>query len=185
LARFNPSLNFWSPLPAIDATPRMEGTVNRPHGAPFERRVMACRGGAMTESFDLDRFLEAQNPVFDEVRAELRAGRKTTHWMWFVFPQLAGLGYSWMSRKYAVSSRAEAEAYLAHPILGPRLIECTQLVNQVEGRSIEEIFGFVDAQKFRSSMTLFAQVAGDISVFADALRKYFNGQPDTLTIDKL
>ena len=100
--------------------------------------------------------------------------------MWFVFPQLKGLGYSWMAHKFGISSLAEAEAYLAHPILGSRLIECTRLVNLIEGRSIEAIFGDVDTLKFRSSMTLFAQVAGDVSVFADALRKYFAGRADRL-----
>ena len=139
----------------------------------------------MSDSFDLQRFLNAQNPVLEEVRAELRRGCKEGHWMWFVFPQLKGLGYSGMAHKFGISSRAEAEEYLAHPILGPRLIECTQLVSLVEGRSIEKIFGDLDTLKFRSSMTLFAQIAGDSSVFADALRKYFAGQADRLTLDRL
>ena len=104
--------------------------------------------------------------------------------MWFVFPQLKGLGYSWMAHKFGISSRAEAEEYLAHPILGSRLIDCTLLVNLVEGRSIEEIFGNLDTLKFRSSMTLFAQLARD-SVFADALHKYFAGRADRLTLDRL
>jgi uncharacterized protein (DUF1810 family) len=137
------------------------------------------------DAFDLERFVAAQNPLFEQVRAELRRGRKASHWMWFIFPQLKGLGSSWMAQKFGISSRAEAEAYLAHPILGPRLIECTELVNAVVGRSIEEILGDVDALKFRSSMTLFAQVAGDKTVFADALRKYFAGQADQLTLDRL
>ena len=139
----------------------------------------------MSDSFDLQRFLNAQNPVLEEVRAELRRGCKEGHWMWFVFPQLKGLGHSGMAHKFGISSRAEAEAYLAHPILESRLIVCTRLVNLVEGRSIEEIFGDVDTLKFRSSMTLFAQIAGDGSVFADALRKYFAGQADRLTLDRL
>jgi uncharacterized protein (DUF1810 family) len=139
----------------------------------------------MNDSFDLERFLDAQEPVFEKVRAELRRGRKEGHWMWFVFPQLKGLGSSWMAQKYGISSRAEAEAYLKHPILGSRLIECTKLVNLVEGRSIEEIFGDVDTLKFRSSMTLFAQVADDNTVFEDALRKYFAGLADRLTLDLL
>ena len=105
--------------------------------------------------------------------------------MWFVFPQVKGLGYSRLAYTFGIASRAEAEAYLAHPVLGARLIECTQLVNQLEGRSAEQIFGSIDALKFRSSMTLFAAVTGDGSVFADALRKYFDGQPDRLTIDRL
>jgi uncharacterized protein (DUF1810 family) len=139
----------------------------------------------MNDSFDLERFLDAQKPVFEKVRAELRLGRKESHWMWFVFPQLKGLGSSWMARKFGISSRAEAEAYLAHPILGSRLIECTRLVLLVEDHSIEEILGDVDARKFRSSMTLFAQVAGDKSVYEDALLKYFAGRADRLTLDRL
>jgi|SRR5450432_83355 uncharacterized protein (DUF1810 family) len=139
----------------------------------------------MTDSFGLERFLDAQKAGFEDIQAELRRGDKEGHWMWFVFPQLRGLGYSWMAQKFGISSRAEAEAYLAHPILGPRLIECTQLVNLVEDRSIDEVFGDVDTLKFRSSMTLFAQVAGENSVFADALHKYFGGQPDLLTLDRL
>jgi uncharacterized protein (DUF1810 family) len=139
----------------------------------------------MSDPFKLERFVEAQNPIFEQVLAELRRGRKESHWIWFVFPQLAGLGQSWMSRHYGISSRAEAEAYLAHPLLGPRLIECTRLVNLVEGRSIKGIFGDIDAVKFRSSMTLFAQVAGDGSVFAEALQKYYAGQADQLTLDRL
>ena len=139
----------------------------------------------MNDPFDLERFLEAQSPVFEDVRAELRRGAKEGHWMWFVFPQIKGLGHSGMAQKFGISSRAEAEAYLAHPIVGSRLTECTRLVNLAEGRSIEEIFGDIDSLKFRSSMTLFAQVAGDNAVFAAALDKYFGGQPDKLTLDRL
>jgi uncharacterized protein (DUF1810 family) len=139
----------------------------------------------MADPFNLQRFVDAQNPVFDEVRAELGKGSKQTHRMWFVFPQLKGLGHTWMANHYGMSSEAEAQAYLAHPVLGPRLLECTRLVNLVQGRSAEEIFGGVDTLKFRSSMTLFARVAGDDSPFADALRKYFGGQPDPLTIERL
>ena len=139
----------------------------------------------MSDAFDLERFLYAQNPDFEDVFVELRGGCKEGHWMWFVFPQVKGLGYSWMAQKFGISSRAEAEAYLAHPILGSRLIECIRLVNLVQGRSIEEIFGDVDTLKFRSSMTLFAQVAHDNNVFADALHKYFGGKPDPLTLDRL
>jgi uncharacterized protein (DUF1810 family) len=139
----------------------------------------------MSDPFNLDRFLKAQDPLFEDVRAELRRGCKEGHWMWFVFPQLKGLGSSWMAQKFGISSRAEAEAYLAHPILGSRLTECTRLVNLVDGHSIEEIFGAVDTLKFRSSITLFAQVAGDASVFTDALRKYFGGRPDQLTLGRL
>src|SRR5206468_1929811 len=120
----------------------------------------------MSDPFDLQRFVEAQDPVFEEVRAELRRGSKEGHWMWFIFPQLQGLGHSWMAQKFGISSRAEAEAFLAHSILGPRLAQCTRLVNSIEGRSIEQILGSVDTLKFRSSMTLFAEVARD-RVFTD------------------
>jgi len=124
------------------------------------------------DPYDLERFVAAQNPVFEQVRAELRAGRKRTHWMWFVFPQMKGLGRSAMAEKYAIASPEEAAAYLEHPILGPRLRACTALVNQIEGRSLDEIFGYPDDLKFRSSMTLFAQATTDNQVFKAALAKY-------------
>ncbi len=133
----------------------------------------------------LSRFAEAQDPVIDRVLAELRAGHKTSHWMWFVFPQLEGLGHSPMAQRFAISSRAEAEAYLAHPVLGPRLRECTRLVNEVQGRSVEEIFGHPDYLKFRSSMTLFARATEDNQVFLEALRKYFGGEEDPRTLERL
>jgi uncharacterized protein (DUF1810 family) len=139
----------------------------------------------MNDPFDLERFVTAQDPVFARVRAELQRGSKTGHWMWFVFPQLKGLGHSSMAEKFSISSRAEAEAYLQHPILGPRLTECTELVNLVNGRSIEQILGYPDNLKFRSSMTLFNQVAPANKVFTDALQKYFDGQPDQLTLNRL
>jgi uncharacterized protein (DUF1810 family) len=134
---------------------------------------------------NLQRFLDAQNPVYAQVCSELRAGRKTSHWMWFIFPQIQGLGYSPLARKFAVSSLQEAQAYLDHPILGARLRECCRLVNLVEGRSIEEIFGYPDDLKFRSSMTLFAHAAADNQIFLDALAKYFNGEFDPLTLERL
>jgi uncharacterized protein (DUF1810 family) len=133
----------------------------------------------------LERFVQAQEPVFERVMAELRGGQKTSHWMWFVFPQIEGLGHSPTARRFALSSRAEAEAYLRHPVLGPRLRECTRLVNAVEGRSIEEIFGYPDHLKFRSCVTLFAHATGDNQVFVDALGKYFGGEYDPLTLDRL
>ena len=139
----------------------------------------------MNDPFDLQRFVDAQNPVFEQVCSELRRGCKDGHWMWFVFPQLKGLGYSWMANKFGISSRDEAEAYLRHSILGPRLRECTRLVNLVEGRSIGQIFDYPDDLKFRSSMTLFAHVASDKEIFINALQKYFGGQPDDLTLDGL
>ena len=137
------------------------------------------------DPFHLDRFLSAQAPVIEDVLAELRAGRKQTHWMWFIFPQLKGLGRSWMAEKFGISSREEAQAYLDHPVLGSRLLECVRLVNLIEGRSAEDILGSVDTLKFRSSMTLFAAISGKDSIFTTALTKYFNGQPDPLTLDRL
>lgn len=138
----------------------------------------------MTDPFDLNRFVQAQNPVFGAVQAELSRGRKQTHWMWFVFPQVAGLGFSAMSQRYAIGSRAEAEAYLAHPVLGPRLIECTRLVLAVDGRTISAILGAPDDSKFRSSMTLFGEVSNE-PIFDDAIAKYFAGEPDGATLEIL
>jgi uncharacterized protein (DUF1810 family) len=138
----------------------------------------------MTDPFDLERFVRAQNPVFGAIQGELARGRKQTHWMWFVFPQIAGLGSSTMSQRYAIDSRAEAEAYLAHPTLGARLIDCTRLVLAVEGRTINTILGTPDDAKFRSSMTLFGAVAGK-PVFDKALAKYFEGERDGATLDIL
>jgi uncharacterized protein (DUF1810 family) len=143
------------------------------------------REGELTDPYDLQRFVDAQSPVFDRVQAELRAGRKRGHWMWFVFPQIEGLGSSPMAQKYAISSRAEAAAYSDHPILGPRLRECTRLVAAVEGRSIGEIFGYPDEIKFRSSMTLFAHATADNKPFTDALGKYFPDGFDPLTLERL
>ena len=140
---------------------------------------------SMDDPFNLQRFVDAQRDEIDNVRAELTRGRKDSHWMWFVFPQLRGLGHSGMANRYGISGRAEAEAYLAHPTLGPRLIECTELVNCVEGRTAEEILGGIDSMKFRSSMTLFSLVASDATTFGDALQKYFQGHPDPRTIELL
>ncbi len=141
----------------------------------------------MTDSADpygLHRFVDAQNPVFEQACAELREGQKRSHWMWFIFPQLRGLGQSPMAITFAISSREEAEAYLKHPVLGPRLRECTRLVNLVEGRSIKEIFGYPDYLKFRSSMTLFASATSENQAFKDALQKYFAGEGDRLTAEQ-
>jgi uncharacterized protein (DUF1810 family) len=131
--------------------------------------------------FDLTRFVEAQSTVYHEVLAELRAGRKRSHWMWFIFPQLKGLGRSSASEYYGIGSLDESRAYLRHPVLGPRLEECTLLVNRVDGRTADEIFGFPDNLKFRSSMTLFARVAEKRSVFQVAIEKYFDGEADAQT----
>jgi uncharacterized protein (DUF1810 family) len=137
------------------------------------------------DPYDLQRFVDAQSHCFDQACRELSEGRKQSHWMWFIFPQLKGLGHSAMANQYAISSRQEAEKYLTHPILGPRLRHCTQLVILVEGRSIEQIFGVPDHLKFRSSMTLFANTGSESGVFKDALQKYFAGMPDQLTLDRL
>ena len=139
----------------------------------------------MKDPYDLERFVVAQNPQFEEVLAELRAGRKRSHWMWFVFPQLRGLGYSALAQKFGIASLDEARAYLAHPVLGSRLRECTRLVNQVQGRTIEDILGTPDNLKFRSSMTLFSHAASDNQAFVDALQRYFGGEADALTLQRM
>ena len=143
----------------------------------------------MTAAIDLQRFVDAQASTYDQALAELRQGRKRSHWIWFVFPQIHGLGQSAMSQRYAIGSSAEARAYLMHPILGRRLHECVEAVLAVEGRPIETILGPPDELKFRSSMTLFAEVAGEAGVaaapFERALRKYFDGERDALTLSRL
>jgi len=137
------------------------------------------------DSYNLRRFVEAQEQVFAQVCSELRAGRKRSHWMWFIFPQIKGLGYSAISVKYSISSIEEARAYLNNAVLGPRLLECMRLVNQIVGRSVEDIFGYPDDLKFHSSVTLFAQAAPENQIFKDALQKYFEGEFDQLTLDRL
>ncbi len=139
----------------------------------------------MGDKFNLQRFVDAQRDEIDSVRDELIRERKYGHWMWFVFPQLRGLGHSWMADYYGISCRDEAAAYLGHPILGPRLIECTQLMNRIQGHSIEHVLGVVDSVKFRSSMTLFAAVDATTRAFTLALAKYFASQQDLLTLDLL
>jgi uncharacterized protein (DUF1810 family) len=134
---------------------------------------------------NLQRFLDAQAPVIDQVRDELRRGRKSSHWMWFIFPQIDGLGRSPTARFYALRSRYEAKAYLEHPVLGPRLVECTQLVNAVNGATAEQILGPIDAVKFRSCMTLFAAVAPERTAFTDALAKYYGGAADQATLQRI
>jgi uncharacterized protein (DUF1810 family) len=135
----------------------------------------------MADPFNLDRFVSAQAAVFPRVLEELQAGEKRSHWIWFIFPQMKGLGRSSLAEFYGIGSLAEAQAYARHPVLGPRLAQCTQLVNQVEGRSIREILGYPDDLKFRSSMTLFAHAAGESAEFDTALTKYFDGESDPLT----
>jgi uncharacterized protein (DUF1810 family) len=134
------------------------------------------------DPFNLQRFLEAQDPVFDRVQTELNNGHKRSHWMWFIFPQFAGLGGSEMSRRFAIRSREEALAYLEHPLLGARLRTCTQEVLNIRERSVAGIFGHPDDLKFHSSMTLFAQVADADSLFQQALNQYFHGILDDWTL---
>jgi len=137
------------------------------------------------DPYNLGRFAPAQDPVYTRVRAELAAGEKKSHWMWFIFPQLKGLGSSATARNFALASLDEARAYLAHPLLGARLRECTGLVNAVKDRSAEEIFGYPDHMKLHSSMTLFARAAtseADRRLFGAALARYFGGEEDPLTV---
>lgn len=139
----------------------------------------------MADLYDLQRFVLAQDPVYSQVCAELAAGAKTSHWMWFVFAQLKALGRSAIAQHFGIASRAEAEAYWQHPVLGPRLKECSELVMTVEGKSALQIFHSPDDLKFRSSMTLFAQVAPQEAIFDRALVKYFGGKGDVKTLDLL
>ena len=136
-------------------------------------------------NFELERFVEAQRSVFTLVQRELSEGRKRTHWMWFVFPQLRGLGRSETARQFAIANLGEARAYLQHPVLGQRLVDCTRLVNAIEGSTANEIFDNPDDLKFRSSMTLFAAAAPNLSEFSAAISKYFNGKPDIITLRRL
>ena len=135
--------------------------------------------------FSLQRFVDAQKNIYSAVCSELQSGMKRSHWMWFIFPQIAGLGSSPTAQHFAISSLDEAKAYLRHPVLGPRLIESTDLVNQISGRSIHDIFGDPDDMKFRSSMTLFAKAASDNTAFRQALQKYFGGRDDNRTLELL
>jgi uncharacterized protein (DUF1810 family) len=135
--------------------------------------------------FELERFVTAQEGIYQQAVKELSAGRKRSHWMWFIFPQLAGLGYSATAQHYAISGLAEARAYLAHAVLGPRLRECSALVLAVQGATVHGIFGAPDNMKFHSSMTLFAQASPDEALFRECLNKYFGGVPDQATLDLL
>ena len=139
----------------------------------------------MSTETDLQRFVDAQEPTIAAATAELRAGRKRTHWMWFVFPQLRGLGHSQMAWHFGLQSRDEAAAYLAHPVLGPRLRACVALVLAVDGRTAHDIFGSPDDLKLRSCLTLFRAIDGPAGVFGQALEKYCDGEPDAATLDLL
>lgn len=145
--------------------------------------IGVAKGNAVTEHFDLDRFVTAQAGVYPAALAELRAGQKRSHWMWFVFPQIAGLGRSAMAAAYAIGSLSEARAYLAHPVLGPRYLECVEALLKHRGRSAEAIMGTVDAMKLRSSLTLFAAAGGGASLEA-ALGAFFGG-PDAATLERI
>jgi uncharacterized protein (DUF1810 family) len=137
------------------------------------------------DPFHLGRFVEAQDGVYERVCEELKGGEKRSHWMWFIFPQIGGLGRSPMAERFAIGSLEEARAYLAHAVLGGRLRECAGLVNALEGRSASEIFGFPDDLKFHSSMTLFARAGGGEAVFEAALKKYFGGKEDGATVARI
>ena len=137
------------------------------------------------DPFDLRRFVDAQDRVYDTVLAELRNGAKRSHWIWFVFPQLRGLGHSPTAQRFGISSLDEARAYLAHPVLGPRLRGCTRLVAAIDGRSVDQIFGWPDNLKVRSSMTLFARATDDNAEFRAVLDKFYNGDDDPATVERL
>lgn len=136
-------------------------------------------------AYDLARFVEAQEGVYADVLDELRAGRKTSHWIWFIFPQVAGLGHSSMSHRYAIASLDEARAYLDHPVLGPRLRECARLILAIDGRTAEEVFGRIDAMKVRSSMTLFHRAAPEVPEFGQVLDRYYGGVADDAIVEPL
>lgn len=137
------------------------------------------------DQFQLIRFVEAQNPVYDQVKSELLHGSKSSHWMWFIFPQIRGLGRSSLSQKFSISSLEEASAYFMHPVLGPRLHDCSELAFNVENRTAIQIFGAIDEMKFHSSMTLFSRVATEDSIFHKVLAKYFGGDLDSSTMSLL
>ncbi|CAN7559297.1 DUF1810 domain-containing protein [Pararhizobium sp. LjRoot235] len=139
----------------------------------------------MNDAYRLSRFIEAQEPVYETVLRELEHGRKESHWMWFIFPQIAGLGHSPTALRFAISSLDEARAYLAHPLLGSRLIQCTSTINAVRNRTAHQIFGSPDDMKLCSSMTLFRQAANDPEPFKTAIERYFDGKADPLTLNIL
>jgi len=138
-----------------------------------------------SDLFELNRFVDAQKDVYEHALSELRSGRKRSHWMWFIFPQLKGLGSSAMAQRFAISRLAEAKAYLAHAVLGPGLVECVEALNTLEGRSASEVFGFPDDMKLRSCATLFAEASPQGSAFERLLEKYFEDCPDQKTLDLL
>jgi uncharacterized protein (DUF1810 family) len=140
---------------------------------------------AGVDPFDLSRFIKAQDRIYDRVLTELRNGYKRSHWMWYIFPQVDGLGHSATSKHYAIKSAEEAQAYLEHPVLGKRLLECTETVLAIDGLSASEVFGFPDDLKLKSSMTLFAAISDRASPFARVLEKYYRGSHDEMTLEIL
>ena len=159
--------------------------VSRFRHPPFDHCATVGHMESASEEFDLQRFVDAQARVYPQVVDELRAGRKRSHWIWFIFPQIAGLGSSATAARYAISSLDEARAYLRHEVLGPRLRQCTRLVNDIAHRSIGEIFGSPDDMKVRSSMTLFSRATRDNQEFVELLARYYNGEEDPLTLQRL
>ena len=155
------------------------------HSALYSHMCHRSHMDSAADPFDLERFVDAQEPVYADVVDELRAGRKRRHWMWFVFPQLRGLGGSAMADRYGISSLPEARAYLRHELLGPRLRECARLVERVQGRSVGQIFGSPDDLKLCSSMTLFAHATDDNADFLAVLQKYYDGRQDPVTLARL
>jgi uncharacterized protein (DUF1810 family) len=139
----------------------------------------------LQDPYNLERFVYAQGNLYGSALEELQDGSKETHWIWFIFPQMKGLGRSETAMYYGIGSRGEGEAYLSHPVLGPRLIECTETVNELKGRTAEQIFGDLDSMKFRSSMTLFAELTTELQIFDRALDKFFEGVKDSRTIHLL
>jgi uncharacterized protein (DUF1810 family) len=177
------------PRPLAPKTRELKFCTLRPSPGPTTMTTMTTmtkrqRGTPMDDPYRLERFVQAQDSgdTYQEAVAELRSGRKASHWMWFIFPQVAGLGFSAMSQRYAIAGLAEARAYLDHPVLGHRLAECARIVAATEGRTADDIFGPVDAMKLRSSMTLFAAAAHEEPAFEQVLAKYFGGTPDEATL---
>ena len=144
--------------------------------------MVEAAAAEVSDPHDLSRFVAAQDGMYERAVSELRAGRKTGHWMWFVFPQIAGLGQSAMSQRYAIASLEEARAYLRHPVLGPRLAECARILTELDGEDAEAVFGWIDAVKLRSSMTLFAHADPGEERFPAVLRKFYGGGEDEATL---
>jgi uncharacterized protein (DUF1810 family) len=170
--------------PGIPDTPQRR---HYPELTTRNARAAELPGMTTEDAYRLQRFVAAQDAggSYDRAVAELRAGRKTSHWMWFIFPQIAGLGYSPTAQMYAISSLGEARAYLAHPVLGARLLECATILVGLAGRTAEQIFGEVDALKLRSSITLFMHAAPGVPVFGHVLDQYFSGEPDPMTENRI